>query len=99
MGRRLSSTDRRADRERRVFMKIALFTPGGVDRSGTARVIPCLLWLIERLVQGGDDVHVFAVRQEPRKARWPLLGAEVHNAGGAQAITRGLRTLGQFFAE
>ena len=30
-------------------MRIALITPGGVDRSGTHRVIPCLLWLIERL--------------------------------------------------
>ena len=28
-------------------MKIAIVTPGGVDRSGSDRVIPCLLWLIE----------------------------------------------------
>ncbi len=62
-------------------MKIAILVPGGVDRSGTERVIPCLLWLIERLVRAGDEVHVFAFEQEPAPGRWPLLGATVHNAG------------------
>ena len=61
-------------------MKVALLVPGGVDRSGTHRVIPCLLWLIERLARE-VELHVFAHRQEPRPARWPLLGAQVHNAG------------------
>ena len=64
-------------------MKIALVVPGGVDRSGTKRVIPCLLWLIERLVAAGDDVHVFALNQEPERGEWPLLGATVHNAGSS----------------
>lgn len=77
-------------------MKIALIVPGGVDRSGTHRIIPCLLWLIERLVASGDDVHIFALRQEPGPARWPLLGAQVHNAG---ARPRRLRSLGQLVAE
>jgi glycosyltransferase involved in cell wall biosynthesis len=62
-------------------MKIALVVPGGVDRSGTTRVIPCRLWLIERLAAGGDEVHVFALNQEPEPGEWPLLGAMVHNAG------------------
>ena len=31
--------------------------------------------------------------------RWPLLGAQVHNAGGTHPISRGLRTLSQFFEE
>jgi len=62
-------------------VKIAILTPGGVDRSGTERVIPCLLWLIERLVRVGDEVHVFALNQEPSPGRWRLLGAEIHNAG------------------
>lgn len=70
-------------------MKVALLVPGGVDRSGTHRVIPCLLWLIERL--GREvELHVFALRQEPRPGRWRLLGAEVHNIG---AWPRGARTL------
>lgn len=77
-------------------MKIALIVPGGVDRSGSHRVIPCLLWFIERLVRAGDEVHVFALQQEPRPGRWQLLGAEVHNAG---ARPRRLRALGQLLAE
>jgi glycosyltransferase involved in cell wall biosynthesis len=62
-------------------MKIALLVPGGVDRSGTVKVIPCLLWLIERLTAAGHDVHVFASRHEDRPGSWPLLGATVRNAG------------------
>lgn len=62
-------------------MKIALLVPGGVDRSGTAKVIPCLLWLIEHLVADGHEVHVFASRHEKRPGSWPLLGASVQNTG------------------
>lgn len=62
-------------------MKIALLVPGGVDRSGTVKVIPCLLWLIERLAADGHDVHVFASRHEKRPGSWPLLGATIHNIG------------------
>ncbi len=61
-------------------MRIALVVPGGVDRSGTARVIPALLSLIERLAQK-HEVHVVALRQEAAPGRWPLLGATVHNLG------------------
>lgn len=74
-------------------MKIAILTPGGVDRSGTERVIPCLLWLIERLVQRGHEVHVFALNQEPSPARWALLGATVHNAGRRPRTWHTLLTL------
>ncbi len=77
-------------------MKIAFVLPGGVDRSGDKRVIPCLLWLIERLVAGGDELHIFALNQEPRPARWPLLGATVHNAG---ARPRQLRAFSDLVAE
>jgi glycosyltransferase involved in cell wall biosynthesis len=62
-------------------MKIALLVPGGVDRSGTVKVIPCLLWLIEHLVADGHEVHVFASRHEKGPGSWPLLGATVHNTG------------------
>lgn len=61
-------------------MKVAVVTPGGVDESGTERVIPAFLWLIERLARR-HDVHVFALSQEPRPRDWPLLGATVHNVG------------------
>lgn len=74
-------------------MKVALVVPGGVDRSGTERVIPGLLWLIERLVRAGDQVHVFALDQRPMPGRWELLGAIVHNAGRAPRRLRSLRDL------
>jgi glycosyltransferase involved in cell wall biosynthesis len=61
-------------------MKLAVVTPGGVDESGTERVIPAFLWLIERLARR-HDVHVFALSQEPRPRDWGLLGAQVHNVG------------------
>jgi glycosyltransferase involved in cell wall biosynthesis len=64
-------------------VKIALLLPGGVDRSGTHRVIPCLLWLIERL-SASHEVHVFALAQEAEPGEWALLGARIHNAGGSR---------------
>jgi glycosyltransferase involved in cell wall biosynthesis len=61
-------------------MKLAFIVPGGVDASGTERVIPALLWLLERLAHH-HEVHVFALRQQRDPARWDLLGARVHNVG------------------
>lgn len=65
-------------------MKLALVTPGGVDESGTERVIPAFLWLIERLARR-HDLHVFALAQEARPREWSLLGARVHSIGTAGA--------------
>lgn len=61
-------------------MKVAMILPGGVDRTGVERVIPSRLALIERVARV-HELHVFALRQEPRPGRWTLLGAQVHNAG------------------
>ncbi|HYR12211.1 MAG TPA: hypothetical protein VEQ60_30775, partial [Longimicrobium sp.] len=61
-------------------MKVAMVVPGGVDRTGVERVIPCLLALVERIARV-HQLHVFALAQEPAPARWALLGAQVHNAG------------------
>lgn len=71
-------------------MRIALITPGGVDRTGSHRVIPCMLWLIERLTRAGHDVQIIALNQEPRPDRWRLLGAEVHNIGLRPRTLRGI---------
>jgi hypothetical protein len=46
------------------LMRIALVVPGGVDRSGRERVIPILLWLIERLARR-HTVHAFVLRHYP----------------------------------
>ena len=61
-------------------VRVALVVPGGVDRSGEQRVIPALLWLIERLARR-HTVHVFALSQETEPGDYPLLGAHVHNLG------------------
>ncbi|MFL5608892.1 MAG: glycosyltransferase family 4 protein [Gemmatimonadaceae bacterium] len=61
-------------------MRVALVVPGGVDASGTERVIPAFVWLIERLARR-HDVRVFAMYQEPEPAEWDLLGARVENIG------------------
>ena len=89
-------------------MRIALVVPGGVDRSGSVRVIPALLSLIERLA-ARHGVHVFALRQEAGPGTWPLLGATVRNLGlpehgfpgtgllqGALRLARGLADAGPF---
>lgn len=57
-----------------------MVVPGGVDRTGVERVIPSLLGVIGRIARV-HELHVFALTQEPRPARWTLRGAQVHNAG------------------
>jgi len=67
-----------------------MVVPGGVDRSGTHRVIPALLWLMRRLSHR-VDLHVFAMRGENSPGRYTLEGATVHNVGGGGR--RSMRTL------
>jgi glycosyltransferase involved in cell wall biosynthesis len=90
-----------------MSMRIALVVPGGVDRSGRDRVIPALLWLIERLARR-HTLHVFALDQEPEPCVYSLLGATVHNLGRTvappfvralwrwQMLLAGLRAAGPF---
>ncbi|MCH7564034.1 MAG: glycosyltransferase family 4 protein [Gemmatimonadetes bacterium] len=73
-------------------MKVGLIVPGGVDRSGTHRVIPFLLWLIERLARE-HEVHVVALNQEPRPCVYDLLGARVHNVGSRPRRPRAVATV------
>ena len=68
-------------------MRIALVVPGGVDRSGEYRVIPALLALIDRLSRH-NEVHVFALTQEPRAGDWDIAGARIHNIGRGQMHLR-----------
>ncbi len=72
-------------------MRIAMLLPGGVDRSGVDRVVPAILWLIERLARR-HDVHVFALHQEGAPGTWELLGARVHDAGTIDRWPRRLFT-------
>lgn len=75
-------------------MRIALVVPGGVDESAELRVIPALLWLIERLARS-HEVHVFALDQYPDRRDYALLGAAVHNLGsfGSRGVKRFWRRL------
>lgn len=75
-------------------MKVALIVPGGVDRSGERRVIPALLALIERLA-ARHELHVFALRQEPRPAKWRFRGAQVHNVGAGFRMAKAVAAVGR----
>jgi hypothetical protein len=61
-------------------MRIGLVVTGGVDRSGRERVMPSLLWLLERLARR-HDVHVFVLHYHREPCTYPLLGATVHDVG------------------
>lgn len=65
--------------------------PGGVDRSGRERVVPILLWLIERLARR-HAVHVFVLDYYPEPCTYDLLGAVVHDLGRV-AGPRGFRRI------
>src|ERR1700716_108575 len=54
-------------------MRIGIIVTGGVDASGRERVVPALLWLVERLARR-HDVHVFATHYYPGARTYPLLG-------------------------
>lgn len=71
-------------------MKILLVVPGGVDKSGYERVIPALLWLIERLA-AQHDVLVVALNQYERPCSYPLCGAQVVNLGHSRTPVSELR--------
>ena len=72
-------------------MRIGLVVTGGVDRSGRERVMPSLLWLIERLARR-HDVHVFVLHYYRDPCVYPLLGATIHDLGRVEG-PRGLRQL------
>lgn len=74
-------------------MRVAIIVPGGIDESGTHRVIPVLLWLLRRLARR-FDVHVFVMRGSPEPRTWLYEGATVHDIGGTGRRTgRTIRAL------
>lgn len=68
-------------------MRVALVVTGGVDRTGTDKVIPALLALIERQARL-REVIVYALRYHSRPCRYPLLGATVHDLGSPRGLVR-----------
>lgn len=73
-------------------VRIALVVTGGVDRSGREKVIPALLWLIERLAKQ-HDVFVYVLRYHERPCSYPLCGATVHDLGRPAGVVRQYRAL------
>src|SRR5499427_7785047 len=61
-------------------MRIGMVVTGGVDASGRERVVPALLWLVERLARR-HDVHVFALHYYREPRTYPLAGATIHDLG------------------
>jgi glycosyltransferase involved in cell wall biosynthesis len=61
-------------------VKLVLIVPGGVDRSGRERVVPALLWLIERLAVR-HQVTVIQLYQEPVASQFTWGGATIVNLG------------------
>ena len=78
-------------REMLRLMRIGLVVTGGVDRSGRERVMPSVLWLLERLARR-HDVHVFVLHNYRDPSVYPLAGATIHDIGRVDG-PRGLRQL------
>ena len=74
------------------LVRIALVVTGGVDRSGREKVIPALLWLIERLARQ-HDVFVYALRYHEQPRSYSLLGATVRDLGRPAGVLRQYRAL------
>ena len=61
-------------------MKIVIIAPGGFDPSGRERVIPALLWLVERLAER-NEVHVCVAPGAGAPRTYVLAGATIHDLG------------------
>lgn len=73
-------------------MNIAWVAPGGVDRSGTHRVIPAMLALLSRLA-ARHRVTVYALQQEATAGEWTLAGARIVNLGARATRLDAIRRL------
>lgn len=83
-------------------MRLALVVTGGVDCSGRDRVIPVLLWLIERLARR-HAVTVYVLRYHEQACSYRLAGATIHDLGSPSgfwrqqaALVRAMRRDGPF---
>ena len=61
-------------------MRIAFVAAGGFDQSGRERIIPSLVWLVERLARR-HDVFVYVVRYHDVPCRYQLAGATICDLG------------------
>ena len=68
-------------------MRIAFVVTGGFDRSGRERIIPSLLWLVERLART-HDVFVYVLRYHDTPCRYELRGATICDLGRPKGLLR-----------
>src|SRR4051812_9754076 len=68
-------------------MRIGLVVAGGVDESGREKVVPALLWQIERLARR-HDVFVYVLRYHPVARTYRLLGATIRDLGRPEGFVR-----------
>ena len=73
-------------------MRLALVATGGFDRSGRERIIPALVWLVERLARV-HDLFVYVLRYHDLPCTYPFAGATVRDLGRPQGIVRQHRAL------
>lgn len=78
-------------------MRIALVATGGFDRSGRERVIPSLLWLVERLSRQ-HTVVVYVLRYLEKPCRYQLAGATIQDLGRPQGLRRQYMALNRAIA-
>lgn len=71
-------------------MKVLMIVPGGFDPSGRERVIPALLWLVERL-SSRHELHVCVAPGAGVPRTYMLAGATIHDLGHAPGGVPGLR--------
>lgn len=68
-------------------MRLGLVVTGGFDPGGRERVIPALVWLVERLARR-HAVHVFVLRYFEQPRTYELAGATVHDLGRPEGVRR-----------
>jgi glycosyltransferase involved in cell wall biosynthesis len=73
-------------------VRIAIVVTGGVDEGGRERVVPALLWQIERLARR-HELTVYALRYHSEPRRYRLLGATVQDLGRPSGLIRQYRAL------
>src|SRR5690349_8434990 len=73
-------------------MKIVIVVPGGFDRSGRERVIPALLWLVERLARR-HTIDVCTLNGAAQPGSYALVGATVHALRDIRPAVPGWRAL------
>jgi glycosyltransferase involved in cell wall biosynthesis len=75
-------------------MRIALVSPGGFSPDGRDRIVPALVWLVERLART-HELHAFIFDGGQPPGVFTLAGATVHSLGDPRGPGAKWRALGR----